>query len=360
MSTRSPAKPPDDARRRGKGADEDSARLETAAGEDSARREDLRGLALRVRADLRRRAGLAVRAIWPDAPRISHERRHQVRRRRALAALGLVLLAVSIAVEVAGSGGGRDRPGTAGVPRAHGLQAMNALAQRRAAERDRAIDRVLAYTPFVTSGGGRKREIALTFDDGPGPYTPRVLHVLRRMNVNATFFEVGFMERWFHASTTRAILDGHVIGDHTEHHARLGTLTRPSQRRQIVDQADWLGKLGAPRPRLFRPPFGSFDDRTFRVLRNNRMLMVLWSVDSQDYRQPGPKAIVRRVLAGAHPGAIVLMHDAGGARSQTVAALPEIVRKLRHRGYRLVTVPQLMLDDPPPRGQRLPRYLNGG
>jgi peptidoglycan/xylan/chitin deacetylase (PgdA/CDA1 family) len=187
-----------------------------------------------------------------------------------------------------------------------------------------------------------------------------VLRVLRRMNVNATFFEVGFMERWFHASTTRAIRDGHVVGDHTENHPKLATLSRPLQRRQIVDQADWLGKLGAPRPRLFRPPFGSFDDHTFRVLRRNRMLMVLWSVDSQDYRQPGAKAIARRVLNGARPGAIVLMHDAGGARSQTVAALPEIVRKLRRRHYQLVTVPQLLLDDPPPRGQRLPRYLSGG
>jgi chitin deacetylase len=89
------------------------------------------------------------------------------------------------------------------------------------------------------------------------------------------------------------------------------------------------------------------------------MLMVLWSVDAQDYRQPGAGAIVRRVLSGARPGAIVLMHDAGGPRSQTVQALPEIIRKLRRRHYRLVTVPQLLLDDPPPRGQRLPHYTGG-
>jgi peptidoglycan/xylan/chitin deacetylase (PgdA/CDA1 family) len=309
--------------------------------------------------DARRRLALRLRAIWPGAPRLSQERRHQVRRRRAVALLGLVLLVTSIVVETGGSSGGRHASG-ASVPRAGGLQAMTELARRRAAERDRGIDRVLAYAPFVTSGGGHRREIALTFDDGPGPYTPRVLRVLRRMNVNATFFEVGFMERWFHSSTTRAIRDGHVVGDHTEHHAKLATLPRAAQRKQIVDQADWLGKLGVPRPRLFRPPFGSFDDHTFRVLRRNRMLMVLWSVDSQDYRQPGAQAIVRRVLGGAHPGAIVLMHDAGGARSQTVAALPEIVRRLRRRNYQLVTVPQLLLDDPPPRGQRLPRYLSGG
>ncbi|MEA2273654.1 MAG: peptidoglycan-N-acetylglucosamine deacetylase, partial [Solirubrobacteraceae bacterium] len=148
--------------------------------------------------DARRRLALRLRAIWPGAPRLSQERRHQVRRRRAVALLGLVLLVTSIVVETGGSSAGRHAT-RASVPRAGGLQAMTELARRRAAERDRGIDRVLAYTPFVTSGGGHRREIALTFDDGPGPYTPRVLRVLRRMNVNATFFEVGFMERWFHS-----------------------------------------------------------------------------------------------------------------------------------------------------------------
>jgi peptidoglycan/xylan/chitin deacetylase (PgdA/CDA1 family) len=290
-------------------------------------------------------------------PRLSRDRRHQVRRRRAVAVLGIVLLVASIVIEAGGSSNDGRRAGGSLGPRG-GPRTMSEIA-RRSRERDRAVDRVLAYTPYVTSGGGRRREIALTFDDGPGPYTGQVLRVLRRMNVKATFFEVGFMERWFQSATVRAIRDGHVVGDHTEQHAQLARLSRPSQRRQIVEQADWLAKLGLPRPRLFRPPFGSFDNHTFRVLRRNRMLMVLWSVDSQDYRRPGAGAIVRRVLAGAHPGAIVLMHDAGGARSQTVAALPEIVRRLRRRGYRLVTVPQLLEDDPPPRGQPLPRYLGG-
>jgi peptidoglycan-N-acetylglucosamine deacetylase len=317
-----------------------------------------RRLALRVREDARRLA-LRLRAIWPGAPRLSQERRHQVRRRRAVALLGLVLLVASIVVETGGSSGGRHAT-RASIPRSGGLQPMTELARRRAAERDRAIDRVLAYTPFVTSGGGQRREIALTFDDGPGPYTPRVLRVLRRMNVNATFFEVGFMERWFHSSTARALREGHTVGDHTESHPKLGLLPRRAQRDQIVSQAEWLNRLGAPRPRLFRPPFGSFNDKTFTVLRRNRMLMVLWSVDSQDYRQPGAKDILRHVLQGARPGAIVLLHDAGGARAETIAALPKIVRRLRRRHYRLVTVPQLLIDDPPPPGQRLPRYLSGG
>ena len=297
-----------------------------------------------------------------DSPRSpSAQRRRQIQRRRAtaLAALGLLVLVVSIIVD-GGSGTSRRTPPS---PRAAERQRIHiavSAARHRLAIEDRAIDHVLSYTPFVTSGGGRKREVALTFDDGPGPYTPQVLKTLHKLHAPATFFEVGFMERWFHASTTQAIADGNVVGDHTGGHPKLGLLPRPQQRDQIVSQAEWLHKLGAPRPRLFRPPFGSFDARTFRVLRHNRMLMVLWSVDTNDYRQPGVKVIVRRALQGAKPGGIILLHDGGGARSQTIAALPEIVKKLRERHLKLVTVPQLMLDDPPPRGQPLPHYLSGG
>jgi peptidoglycan/xylan/chitin deacetylase (PgdA/CDA1 family) len=289
-------------------------------------------------------------------------RRRQVQRRRAaaIAAVGILVLIVSILVDGGSETARRTRSSHAAVPQGKRLKAMDDAARRRATAENRAIDRVLAYTPFVTSGGGRKREIALTFDDGPGPYTPHVLGVLKKLHAPATFFEVGFMERWFHASTVQAIGDGNVVGDHTESHPKLGALPRPVQRQQIVSQAQWVEKLGVPRPRLFRPPFGSFDARTLRVLHNNRMLMVLWSVDTDDYRQPGAGVIVRRALQGAKPGAIILMHDAGGARSQTIAALPEIVRKLRQRRFKLVTVPQLMLDDPPPRGQPLPHYLTGG
>jgi peptidoglycan/xylan/chitin deacetylase (PgdA/CDA1 family) len=81
------------------------------------------------------------------------------------------------------------------------------------------------------------------------------------------------------------------------------------------------------------------------------MLMVLWSVDTDDWERPGARQIVHNTLTGATPGAIILLHDGGGDRAQTVSALPTIIRKLRHRGYRLVSVPRLLLDNPPPRRQ---------
>ena len=110
---------------------------------------------------------------------------------------------------------------------------------------------------------------------------------------------------------------------------------------------------------LFRPPYGSFNATTMRELHAMHLLMVLWSVDTEDYQQPGVSVIVQRALAGAHPGAIILMHDAGGTRTQTIAALPIIIRDLRAGGFRLVTVPELLRDDPPPPGQPLPSSLRG-
>ena len=87
--------------------------------------------------------------------------------------------------------------------------------------------------------------------------------------------------------------------------------------------------------------------------------MVLWTVDTNDYLRPGVSVIAHNALSGARPGAIILMHDAGGDRTQTIAALPMIVRGLRQRGYKLVTVPQLILDDPPQHTQSLPDNLAG-
>jgi peptidoglycan/xylan/chitin deacetylase (PgdA/CDA1 family) len=90
------------------------------------------------------------------------------------------------------------------------------------------------------------------------------------------------------------------------------------------------------------------------------MLMVLWTVDTSDYRRPGTAAIVHSIVSRAKPGAIILMHDAGGNRAETVAALPKVIAQLRARGYRLVTVPRLLLDNPPPANQQLSSLIGSG
>jgi peptidoglycan-N-acetylglucosamine deacetylase len=292
-----------------------------------------------------------------ESPR---ERLTRFRRRRAALFLGLVAVIAVIVAALSGSGHRRVSPASAAqaeLARVHRLPASAPSGPE--SEQSGAVSSVLAYTPFVRQGGTRGREVALTFDDGPGPYTPEVLSVLERFHVRATFFAIGRMERYFSASTVREIQDGDVIGDHTENHPALGKLSPHDQREELLEQIARIELLGGKRPVLFRPPYGSFNATTMVELKALHLLMVLWSVDTGDYLQPGVPVIVERALAGAHPGAIILMHDAGGTRTQTVAALPGVITGLRARGYRLVTVPQLLKDNPPPAGQPLPKSLSG-
>jgi peptidoglycan/xylan/chitin deacetylase (PgdA/CDA1 family) len=221
------------------------------------------------------------------------------------------------------------------------------------------VDRALRYTQFVSTGSPRRREIALTFDDGPSQYTKEILRILMAKRAPATFFVVGQQLNRFTPELRAELRNGFQVGDHTENHAFLGRLGRSSQLKQINDAALRVRATGAPFPRLFRPPYGSFNAGTLATIRRLRMMMVLWSVDPQDWRRPGTKAIISSVLAHARPGGIVLMHDGGGYRDQTVAALPSIIDGLRRRHLHLVSVARLILDDPPPRHQRPPRVGGG-
>jgi peptidoglycan/xylan/chitin deacetylase (PgdA/CDA1 family) len=295
----------------------------------------------------------------------SRDPRH--RRRRALALTGALVLAVLVAV-VAESGGGGLRPPAPGAGQAGFLRSIRTLAgpgphsiaARETATQNAAINRTLMYTPYVRIAGAQHRELSLTFDDGPGPYTPEIVAVLQQEHVPATFFEVGVEERYFHAWTSQILADGYPIGDHTFNHAPMSALRKPEQRAELLDQIAAIRAYGAPFPRLFRPPYGMWNSITLSLLHQYRMLMVLWSVDTNDYRLPGVQAIVNAAVNGARPGAIILLHDAGGNRAQTVLALPKIIDALRQRGYRFVTVPQLLSDNPPPADQQIPTVIGAG
>jgi peptidoglycan-N-acetylglucosamine deacetylase len=294
-------------------------------------------------------------------------RPEDVYRRRRFGAMVAVLAVVALLIAALGSGGGSGHHATTsastrpagGHPAAPQLTAAerHALAHK---EEEEAIDAILARTPAVVQGGTKGNEVALTFDDGPGPYTTRLVDTLNRLHVQATFFAIGTEEHYFSEGTLLELRSGDVVGDHTETHPMMATLSRHDQHEQLLNQIYQIQLLGGPTPRLFRPPYGSFNANTFRELKRLHLLMILWSTDTGDYARPGTPAIVQRVLAGAHPGAIVLMHDGGGDRSETIAALPAIVHGLRERGLHPVTVPRLLLDDPPPPGQPIPTNLSGG
>jgi peptidoglycan/xylan/chitin deacetylase (PgdA/CDA1 family) len=272
-----------------------------------------------------------------------------------LVALGIAAVVTAATNDSTGHGSG---PATAAAHgRAHrvGAPARLGVSARRRRREARTISAALRYTPFIAAGTRRRRAIALSFDDGPSPYTSAIVSILVRMRVPATFFVVGQQLRDFSAGLRDELRHGFDVGDHTQNHAWLIRLNPAGQYAQIRNAAAGIERFGGPAPRLFRPPYGAYNRQTIATLRRMKMFMVLWSIDPSDWRRPGTGAIVANVLSNSKPGAIVIMHDGGGDRSQTVAALPAIIRGLRRRHYQLVTVPKLMMLDPPPRHQRLPR-----
>jgi len=291
--------------------------------------------------------------------------RHRFVRRRLIAGAGALVVAIWI-FSLVSSGGthpstrppARQTGTTGGAGEAAAATAASAAELARESD---AIQSSLAYTAYVTAGSASKREIALTFDDGPGPYTPQIVGILKRHDVPATFFVVGRSVKDFGSYIPSELAAGFVVGDHTQDHAAMAGLSRRDQVAQLVDQAAGIEHYGAPFPHLFRPPYGSFNQTTLAITKKLKMLTILWTIDTDDFAQPGVKKIVSSVLVGARPGAIILMHDAGGVRTQTIAALPTIIKALRKRGYTFVTVPRLLADDPPLTAAQIPpKGLSGG
>jgi peptidoglycan/xylan/chitin deacetylase (PgdA/CDA1 family) len=191
------------------------------------------------------------------------------------------------------------------------------------------------------------RKVALTFDDGPGPLTRAFLRRLRRLGVKATFFVVGYaVTRRPHV--LRAIrAAGMTVGNHSVDHAAMAALPPRRQRTEIENQERAIQRLIGYRPLFFRPPYRSYSLVTAREIAEAGMVGSLWSVDSRDYTRPGVKRIVRNALQ-VRPGGVVLMHDFGGDRSQTLAALGPIVRGLRKRHLEPVTLDELYRTASPP------------
>jgi peptidoglycan/xylan/chitin deacetylase (PgdA/CDA1 family) len=300
--------------------------------------------------------------------RVAWQRRR--RRRRVLALAVVVALAAAALALARGPSHGPARAARPAVdtrPRHHRQPSAGArrpirvrrAINRRAGGERRSVERLLARTSYVQLAGHRRREVALTFDDGPSPYTHLILQTLRRTHTAATFFVVGTWAKTYPRVVATEARDGFEVGDHTETHAYLTELSPAGQAAQIENAGSAIRRAGAPAPFLFRPPYGAFNATTLSILHRRRLLMVLWSVDTSDYARPGVARIIYTALSGARPGAIILMHDGGGDRSQTAAALPRIIAGLRKRGYRLVTISRLVADDPPSPHQPRPQSLSG-
>ncbi|WP_250037517.1 bifunctional polysaccharide deacetylase/glycosyltransferase family 2 protein [Paractinoplanes maris] len=208
--------------------------------------------------------------------------------------------------------------------------------------------------PVIDLTGGGKlqtygmpaRTIALTFDDGPDPrWTPKILDILAKHHAPATFFVVGSQVARHPGITERIAREGHELGGHTFTHPDLAEL--PEWRREMENSQTQLAIAHATggATRLMRPPYSSFADaltdkdwQTVQAVGAQGYLTVLDTMDSEDWKRPGTDAIVRNVTPEGDDGQIVLLHDAGGDRSQTVAALDRLIPQLQKRGYKFSTV----------------------
>lgn len=188
----------------------------------------------------------------------------------------------------------------------------------------------------------QEKVIALTFDDGPDPIdTPDVLNILKTKEVRATFFVLGQAARANPFLLKRIALEGHEIGNHSFSH--------DYQQRRLVEEIkqtdqEVFASTGV-HTYYYRPPGGFLSKSQLETVRKNGNVVALWSVDSKDWRNPGVKQIVDNVIKNVFPGAIILLHDGGYQRTQTVKALSPIIDALRERGYRFSTLSELKMLD---------------
>ncbi len=190
-----------------------------------------------------------------------------------------------------------------------------------------------APTPQPASTADRSGTVVfLTFDDGPNPtYTPQVLDILARHNARATFFVLGSLVQAYPDLVDRIVAEGHTVANHTWNHENLAGLPRSSFDDTIGRTQAALTDHATP---CVRPPYGSIDAFTREWAAAAGLDLVLWTVDTNDWRRPGPTVIADRIVGGATDRAIVLMHDGGGNRTQTVGGLEIALERLSGQGLR--------------------------
>lgn len=188
--------------------------------------------------------------------------------------------------------------------------------------------------PLYYVHDGRKR-IALTIDDGPSPiYTPQILKLLEKYGVTATFSMIGVQVRAYPGIAREVADAGHMIANHTWTHLDLPALSATSAADQIKRATSAIHKATGRKPALFRAPYGAWSPEVLELCAKNRLTPVDWSVDPRDWARPGVSSIVDNIMRNTRTGSIILEHDGGGDRSQTVAALKIVLPRLLDEGFR--------------------------
>lgn len=264
-------------------------------------------------------------------------------------AIAIIAIALVVGVIALATRGG-DEPATSQaaadsvIPR---VTEEDIAAAQQLGPRDQELVNIGRTGVSINRAGGGRKYVALTFDDGPGPDTPAVLAELKRLGVPATFFVLGAKVQENPETFRQVVADGHEVGVHTWDHKDMTSLKPAQQKEEIATTAGQILSVGGVASRLFRAPYGSVSPSVLKQAEDAKLLSVLWDVDTVDWTRPSPDQIVQSAVSQAQPGSIILMHDGGGDRAATIAALPRIVKDLRAKGYEFATVGDLVISDPP-------------
>ncbi|MBP1930107.1 polysaccharide deacetylase family protein [Ammoniphilus resinae] len=190
-----------------------------------------------------------------------------------------------------------------------------------------------------------QKVICLTFDDGPDPkYTPEILKLLGKYQAKGTFFVTGNKVEQHPEIVLQQVLEGHEIANHSYSHRYISKMSSKELEEEILKTENIIKQVTGQVPKLYRPPGGFYNETVVNAAKGNGYTVVLWSWrhDTKDWANPGVDKIIKKVVKNAQNGDIVLFHDHGGNRKQTINALKEILPQLQKRGYRFITVSDLL------------------
>ncbi|WP_194893701.1 polysaccharide deacetylase family protein [Catenulispora pinisilvae] len=229
------------------------------------------------------------------------------------------------------SNGSPDSPGSPNSPTTPGAPPSNVTTPTAPGYQPPAVPRTNSDVDCSVA-----KCIALTFDDGPGPDTGRLLDLLKAQNAPATFFVLGNQAVKYPDLVHREYAEGNEVGNHTWDHKDLSKLSAAAVQDEINRAADAIAEAGIPRPTLVRPPYGAVND-TVRAVAGFPFIM--WRVDPEDWKYPDPARVADQIVSHAKPGRIVISHD---IHKTTVDAVPAVIQRLKQQGYTFVTVSTLM------------------
>ncbi len=196
---------------------------------------------------------------------------------------------------------------------------------------------------IVKKGQTQQKIVALTFDDGPDPrFTPKILDILKRNHIKATFFVVGKNARRYPRLLNREIMEGNVVGNHTWDHPHLRRISTAKIKKELDKTSREITRITGQRPKYMRPPYGQLSNRVYSAIYSRKYKVILWSDEFQEHIFPTPQLDSEYVSRNIEPGGIILGHDGRLDRRRCVKALPLVIAKLKAKGYRFVTIEELI------------------